>query len=85
MPSPPGGIFCYLDAMTIASLRTPEERFRDLDGFPYEPRYEDVGDGLRMAYVDEGPTQKRTLPRAQGRATRIFKRTSHVTVVVDER
>ena len=34
------------------------------------------------AYVDEGPTMKRFRPRAQGRAYRIRKRTSHVTVVV---
>ncbi|GAA1607567.1 hypothetical protein GCM10009789_72450 [Kribbella sancticallisti] len=34
------------------------------------------------AYVDEGPTLKRHRPRAQGRATRIDKRTSHITVVV---
>jgi large subunit ribosomal protein L22 len=34
------------------------------------------------AYVDEGPTQKRFRPRAQGRAFRIRKRTSHITVVV---
>jgi large subunit ribosomal protein L22 len=32
--------------------------------------------------VDEGPTLKRHRPRAQGRATRIDKRTSHITVVV---
>ena len=32
--------------------------------------------------VDEGPTMKRWRPRAQGRATRINKRTSHITVVV---
>lgn len=34
--------------------------------------------------VDEGPTLKRWLPRAMGRATRINKRTSHITVVLDE-
>ena len=32
--------------------------------------------------VDEGPTMKRWRPRAQGRATRINKRTSHITIVV---
>jgi large subunit ribosomal protein L22 len=35
------------------------------------------------AYVDEGPTMKRFRPRAQGRAYRIRKRTSHITVVVE--
>ncbi|WP_026531217.1 50S ribosomal protein L22 [Haematomicrobium sanguinis] len=34
------------------------------------------------AFVDEGPTMKRFQPRAQGRAYRIKKRTSHITVVV---
>ncbi|RRC95639.1 MULTISPECIES: 50S ribosomal protein L22 [Schaalia] len=33
-------------------------------------------------FVDEGPTMKRFRPRAQGRAGRILKRTSHITVVV---
>jgi large subunit ribosomal protein L22 len=35
------------------------------------------------AYVDEGPTMKRFRPRAQGRASQILKRTSHITVVVE--
>ncbi|MHB8420931.1 MAG: haloalkane dehalogenase [Myxococcales bacterium] len=35
-------------------LRTPEERFADLPGFPFAPRYAEV-DGVRVAYVDEGP------------------------------
>jgi len=39
---------------------------------------------VREIYVDEGPTLKRFRPRAQGRAARINKRTSHITVVVAE-
>jgi large subunit ribosomal protein L22 len=39
---------------------------------------------VREAFVDEGPTMKRFRPRAQGRAYRIRKRTSHITVVVEE-
>ncbi|MEK4701648.1 50S ribosomal protein L22 [Solibacillus silvestris] len=36
-------------------------------------------------FVDEGPTLKRFRPRAQGRASAINKRTSHITVVVSEK
>jgi haloalkane dehalogenase len=40
-------------------LRTPDERFTDLPGFPFSPRYTDVPDGeggtLRVHHVDEGP------------------------------
>ena len=41
-------------------------------------------DELRVSkvFVDEGPTMKRIKPRAKGRADRIFKRSSHITVVV---
>ena len=38
---------------------------------------------ISKAYVDEGPTLKRFRPRAQGRAYRIRKRTSHITVEVE--
>jgi large subunit ribosomal protein L22 len=37
---------------------------------------------VQTAYVDEGTTLKRFQPRAQGRAFKILKRTSHITVVV---
>lgn len=37
------------------------------------------------AYVDQGPTLKRFMPRAQGRASAIHKRTSHITIVVAEK
>ena len=39
---------------------------------------------VSAAYVDEGPTMKRFRPRAQGRAYRIRKRTSHITVIVSD-
>src|SRR3954452_6781618 len=49
-------------------------------------------DGLRAdnlwvatAYVDEGPTMKRFRPRPRGRPSRIRKRTSHITIVVESR
>ena len=37
---------------------------------------------VERAFVDEGPTLKRWRPRAYGRATRVRKRTSHITLVV---
>ncbi len=44
-------------------------------------------DELRVGkvFVDEGPTMKRIMPRAKGRADRILKRSSHITVVVSDR
>jgi large subunit ribosomal protein L22 len=40
---------------------------------------------VATVYADEGPTGKRIRPRAQGRAFRIRRRTSHITVVVESR
>ncbi len=40
---------------------------------------------VSTTYVDEGPTLKRIQPRAMGRAFRINKRTSHITIVVKQR
>ncbi|EGU0146162.1 50S ribosomal protein L22 [Vibrio parahaemolyticus] len=44
-------------------------------------------DDLNVAkiFVDEGSTMKRIMPRAKGRADRILKRSSHITVVVADR
>ncbi|MCW2776795.1 MAG: haloalkane dehalogenase [Frankiales bacterium] len=39
----------------METLRTPDARFADLPGFPWEPRYATTSDGLRMALLDEGP------------------------------
>ena len=40
---------------------------------------------VKEILVNQGPTMKRVMPRSQGRAYRILKRTSHVTIVLDER
>ena len=40
---------------------------------------------IAECYANKGPTMKRIQPRAQGRAYRIEKRTSHITVVLDAR
>jgi len=52
-----------------------------------EHNHQLAADGLFVAkvFVDEGPTLKRFRPRALGRAYRVRKRTSHITVVVDSR
>lgn len=39
---------------------------------------------IKSIFIDGGPSLKRIRPRAQGRATRIIKRTSHITVILDE-
>ena len=40
---------------------------------------------VSAVYVDQGPTMKRIHPRSRGQAFKILKRSSHVTVVVQER
>ena len=58
----------------IANLRVKA----DEAGEPFDERNLVIS----SAFVDEGPTMKRFRPRAQGRAGRINKRTSHITVLV---
>jgi len=50
------------------SLRTPDERFANIADFPYEPTYVEV-DSLRMAYIDEGPTDGPTMLLLHGEPT----------------
>jgi pimeloyl-ACP methyl ester carboxylesterase len=58
--------------MPIEALRTDDERFADLPGWPYEPRYlDDLTDyeGLRMHYIDEGPGDERVFLCLHGEPT----------------
>ena len=48
--------------------RTPDERFANLDGFPFEPHYIEI-DGLRVHYVDEGPGRAGTMLLLHGEPT----------------
>ena len=60
----------------IANARFKAER----DG----ERFDENDLYITEVYADEGPTLKRFRPRAQGRASRILKRTSHITVIVGD-
>ncbi len=64
-------------ASAVANARVKADR----DSEPFDEQEMVVAE----AYVDEGPSLKRFRPRAQGRAGRILKRTSHITVVVAPR
>jgi haloalkane dehalogenase len=56
-------------ARAVKVLRTPENRFVGLEAWPYEPRYVDVDEGLRMHYVDEGPRSAMPVLLAHGEPT----------------
>jgi haloalkane dehalogenase len=56
----------------VQLLRTPEERFIDLPGFPFTPRYAELPDGVRVHYVDEGPPDAETVLLVHGQPTWSF-------------
>ncbi|MEP4051487.1 MAG: haloalkane dehalogenase [Litorimonas sp.] len=45
----------------MKSLRTPDDRFENLPDYDFAPNYCEIGDGLRLHYVDEGPKSARTI------------------------
>ncbi|MGB6229057.1 MAG: haloalkane dehalogenase [Litorimonas sp.] len=47
-------------------LRTPDERFADLPDYSFAPNYAEIGDGLRLHYVDEGPRDGRPVLMMHG-------------------
>ena len=70
--------FCERDAATVVGkvLHSAMANAEHNEGVPNEELF------VSACYADEGPTLKRWRPRARGRATRIRKRTCHVTVIV---
>jgi haloalkane dehalogenase len=53
----------------VELVRTPDERFGELPGYPFTPRYVELPDGLRMHYVDEGPRGAETVLLLHGQPT----------------
>ena len=53
----------------VQVVRTPEERFRDLPGFPFLPRHAELPDGLRLHYIDEGPADAEVVLLLHGQPT----------------
>lgn len=51
------------------ALRTPDDRFENLDTWPYPPHFVEVGDGLRMHYIAEGPSDGPVVLLAHGEPT----------------
>jgi haloalkane dehalogenase len=56
----------------MTALRTPDDRFATLPDYPFEPRYTDVSGGLRMHYVDSGPTAAAPVLLLHGQPTWSF-------------
>jgi large subunit ribosomal protein L22 len=61
----------------LANANTKYELNQDIDELASDMT-------VHKAFADEGPTLKRFRPRARGRATKIRKRTSHITIVVSD-
>lgn len=70
-PNKPAGII--LEVVKSAIANAIQEGVQDVDFLT-----------VKEVMVNEGPAWKRFMPRAQGRASRIRKRTSHITVILSE-
>ena len=71
----------------METLRTPDERFADLPGFPYEPRYveveDDDGGALRVAFVEAGPADGETVLLMHGEPSWSFLYRKMIPVLTD--
>jgi haloalkane dehalogenase len=63
-------------------LRTPDDRFNDLPGFPFAPHYADIA-GMRMHYVDEGPRDAEVVLMLHGEPSWSYLYHKMIPVFVD--
>ena len=64
-------------------LRTPDERFTDLPGHPWQPTYAETSDGLRMAVLDEGPREAPVVLLLHGEPSWSYLYRTMVPVLLD--
>lgn len=69
----------YASTVILKLLRSAIANAENNDGLNRDNLY------IAECYANKGPTMKRIQPRAQGRAYRIEKRMSHITIVLDEK
>jgi large subunit ribosomal protein L22 len=69
----------YASSVILKLLRSAIANAENNDGLDRNDLY------IAECYANKGPTMKRIQPRAQGRAYRIEKRMSHITIVLDEK
>src|SRR4051794_27975729 len=65
------------------ALRTPDEQFKHLPGYPFEPHYAETSDGLRVHYVDEGPQDAAPVLLLHGEPSWSFLYRKVIPVLVD--
>ncbi|OEF23032.1 50S ribosomal protein L22 [Vibrio rumoiensis] len=78
-----------LEVLTFSNKKAAELIKKVLDSAIANAEHNEGADiddlSVAKIFVDEGPIMKRIMPRAKGRADRILKRSSHITVVVADR
>ena len=67
----------------METLRTPDDRFTSLPGYPWEPAYVETSDGLRVAVLDEGPRDAPIVLLLHGEPTWSYLYRKMVPVLVD--
>jgi len=67
----------------VETLRTPDDRFANLPGYPWQPRYATTSDGLRVAVLDEGPRDAQPVLLLHGEPSWSYLYRKMVPVLLD--